>query len=353
VLYFMNQHGVIKKTMVSDIKYQGIDFTKWFCPIHRHNYIARHEGTLKTGVCGEIKIATPNRPWWNLEQLVIDNLDDGDEYYCRFKRGSCSCGSDLMVPKAKKRHIYFAFLEQFRVTDFNNVPEGIAPDDEIHAIGTPLFLKNNHFELHLDWGKKCNFDCSYCPPTIHDNFSPFTSLERVRHLFKLMDLESRVGEKVLIVTGGEPTLGKDLKDLVIMAQEEFGFTDVRINTNGTGNKKLYHWLCDRGCRLDVTFHPEFTTRKIAQKIFEVKRDLVDKQHELGLLVKPKVMGDPDSEFAHEIIEMITEVVGPGWEGHIEIVPIYIRGINKIENSIDRVKRARPHVKDYDPIDEDE
>ena len=123
--------------------------------------------------------------------------------------------------------------------------------------------------------------------------------------------------------------------------------------NGTGNKKLYHWLCDRGCRLDVTFHPEFTTRKIAQKIFEVKRDLVDKQHELGLLVKPKVMGDPDSEFAHEIIEMITEVVGPGWEGHIEIVPIYIRGINKIENSIDRVKRARPHVKDYDPIDEDE
>lgn len=349
----MNQYGVIKQTTVSDIKYQKIDFTKWFCPIHRHNYIARHEGTLKSGVCGEIKIATPNRPWWNLDEIVIDNLDNGDEYFCRFKRGACSCGSDLMVPKAKSRGVYKQFLSVIEQTDFKNVATGVAEDDEIQALGFPRFLTNNHFELHLDWGKKCNFDCSYCPPTIHDNFSPFMSLDRVRHLFELMDLDTRQGEKVLIITGGEPTLGKDLKDLVIMAQDKFFFTDIRVNTNGTGTKQIYRWLTQRGCRIDVTFHPEFTTRKIASKILEIKRELIETDNDLGLLVKPKIMGDPNSEFTHDIIKLMEEHVGEAWTKHLEVIPIYIRGINQIENSIDRVKRAKAHIKDYNELTDDD
>ena len=33
--------------------------------------------------------------------------------------------------------------------------------------------------IHVEWnlGKRCNFDCSYCPAEIHDNTSPHTNIK--------------------------------------------------------------------------------------------------------------------------------------------------------------------------------
>ena len=38
--------------------------------------------------------------------------------------------------------------------------------------------------LHVDWfiGKRCNFDCDYCPDGLHDNYSPHYKFENTKKL---------------------------------------------------------------------------------------------------------------------------------------------------------------------------
>ena len=33
-------------------------------------------------------------------------------------------------------------------------------------------------QIKIEWnlGKRCNYDCSYCPSSIHDSFSPHTDI---------------------------------------------------------------------------------------------------------------------------------------------------------------------------------
>ena len=36
------------------------------------------------------------------------------------------------------------------------------------------------FMVTWDLGRRCNYDCSYCPVTRHDNFSPHATLEELK-----------------------------------------------------------------------------------------------------------------------------------------------------------------------------
>jgi hypothetical protein len=38
-------------------------------------------------------------------------------------------------------------------------------------------LDGNVFQVTWDTGRRCNYDCSYCPAHRHDNFSPHATLE--------------------------------------------------------------------------------------------------------------------------------------------------------------------------------
>ena len=39
--------------------------------------------------------------------------------------------------------------------------------------------------VKVEWnlGKRCNYDCSYCPPVIHDNTSPHTDIQILKMLW--------------------------------------------------------------------------------------------------------------------------------------------------------------------------
>jgi MoaA/NifB/PqqE/SkfB family radical SAM enzyme len=91
--------------------------------------------------------------------------------------------------------------------------------------------------VHVEWnlGKRCNYDCSYCPASIHDNFSPHTD---INVLERAVDRLCDIGKPIRIsLTGGEPCVHPDIEDLL----DYFKRKDihwVNITTNGT---RGYSW----------------------------------------------------------------------------------------------------------------
>lgn len=95
--------------------------------------------------------------------------------------------------------------------------------------------------IRIEWnlGKRCNYDCSYCPSEIHDNNSPHTDIAILKSVVdKLMLLDKPVR---LSFTGGEPTVHPRFKELVEYCKH-VGVSWISITTNGTLPYEFYALL---------------------------------------------------------------------------------------------------------------
>jgi MoaA/NifB/PqqE/SkfB family radical SAM enzyme len=92
-------------------------------------------------------------------------------------------------------------------------------------------------QIKVEWnlGKRCNYDCSYCPSAIHDNHSPHTD---INILEKTVDKLCEIGKPLRIsLTGGEPCVHPDIEDLFDYFKRKNIFW-VNVTTNGT---RGYQW----------------------------------------------------------------------------------------------------------------
>ena len=95
-------------------------------------------------------------------------------------------------------------------------------------------------QIKIEWnlGKRCNYDCSYCPSSIHDSFSPHTDiniLEGVIDQLVALDRPVRIS-----FTGGEPAVHPDFEDLLDYCKRKDIFW-INLTTNGT---RGYRWYLD-------------------------------------------------------------------------------------------------------------
>lgn len=92
--------------------------------------------------------------------------------------------------------------------------------------------------IKVEWnlGKRCNYDCSYCPSSIHDNFSPHTD---INVLEKTVDRLCELGKPLRIsLTGGEPCVHPDIEDLLdYFKRKEISW--INLTTNGTRGAAWY------------------------------------------------------------------------------------------------------------------
>jgi len=94
--------------------------------------------------------------------------------------------------------------------------------------------------IHVEWnlGKRCNFDCGYCPAEIHDNFSPHTDIKILLHAIdELAELDKPIR---LSLTGGEPSVHPKINELLDYATQKFDW--VNMTTNGTRKSRWYSTL---------------------------------------------------------------------------------------------------------------
>ena len=95
--------------------------------------------------------------------------------------------------------------------------------------------------VKVEWnlGKRCNYDCSYCPSSIHDNTSPHTDIEVLKNA---VDNLIALGKPIrLSFTGGEPTVHPKFRELLQYCKH-VGVSWISVTTNGTLPAEFYNTL---------------------------------------------------------------------------------------------------------------
>ena len=98
------------------------------------------------------------------------------------------------------------------------------------------WLHQDSIKVEWNLGKRCNYDCTYCPASIHDNSSPHTNIDILKaSVDKLMTLGKPIR---LSFTGGEPTVHPDFEELVNYCKH-VGISWISVTTNGTRKPAWY------------------------------------------------------------------------------------------------------------------
>ena len=87
----------------------------------------------------------------------------------------------------------------------------------------------------------CNFSCPYCRG-VKDNIKGTIPLEKAKYI---VDLWAKDNLKNIRFSGGEPTVYKDLVELVKYTKSK-GIERIAISTNGSADFKLYEELIEAG-----------------------------------------------------------------------------------------------------------
>lgn len=122
-------------------------------------------------------------------------------------------------------------------------------------------------QIKVEWnlGKRCNYDCSYCPESIHDSYSPHTD---INILEKTVDKLVALGKPLRIsLTGGEPCVHPDIEDLLEYLKRKNVFW-VNLTTNGTRGARWYLHNEMFYNHLVFSLHFENDWRRILQTINE-------------------------------------------------------------------------------------
>jgi MoaA/NifB/PqqE/SkfB family radical SAM enzyme len=92
--------------------------------------------------------------------------------------------------------------------------------------------------IKVEWnlGKRCNYDCTYCPGIIHDNTSEHTNIHT---LTDTVDRLLTIGRPIrLSFTGGEPCIHPRFEELISYAKNQ-GINWISVTTNGTRQPEWY------------------------------------------------------------------------------------------------------------------
>jgi len=101
---------------------------------------------------------------------------------------------------------------------------------------TSRWPHQNSIKVEWNLGKRCNYDCSYCPSVIHDNTSPHTDIATLK---RVVDQLMKLGKPIrLSFTGGEPCVHPKFDELIKYCKH-VGISWISVTTNGTRPYEFY------------------------------------------------------------------------------------------------------------------
>lgn len=179
----------------------------------------------------------------------------------------------------------------------------------IDPLETPALL------ITWDMGRRCNYDCTYCPSYRHDNFSPHAPLNELKstarfvldYATEMVRFKQSRGIK-LSFTGGEPTVhpqfiefGKWLKN----TKQEYldkpmGISRLKLalTSNGTFNKNTCDSLIENYNSVVISYHCE-APQRLKNKV----KDNMVYLKEKGFPPRINVMFHAKPEYFDECIEL--------------------------------------------------
>jgi molybdenum cofactor biosynthesis enzyme MoaA len=133
--------------------------------------------------------------------------------------------------------------------------------------------------LAISWllGKRCNYDCSYCPPHTHDAVSPFldqaSAINFVSNVLKFTEANNK--KIKWSFTGGEPFIDTGFLPLVKMISNHASTEQINVTTNGSLPLKTYVDCENIFAGITISLHlerSEFEIRKTIKKIIHLNKN---------------------------------------------------------------------------------
>lgn len=130
--------------------------------------------------------------------------------------------------------------------------------------------------LRVSVTDQCNFRCIYCMPEEGMIFQPREEVLTFEEIARFVGIVTGLGISKLRLTGGEPTVRKDLPVLVRMLADIPGVRDMAMTTNGFLLKKMSRDLYEAGLprinvsldTLDKEKFKEMTRRDVLHKVLD-------------------------------------------------------------------------------------
>ena len=138
------------------------------------------------------------------------------------------------------RQLYTSTVEGHRHPTFASYLE--------HRAMTDGFSRK-HTYLRISISEKCSLRCVYCMPEGGVDLTPSTELLTVDEIERLVRLFAKAGVTKVRLTGGEPTVRKDLPDIVRRISSVPGIKDVGMTSNGLVLSRTLKELRDNGLNL--------------------------------------------------------------------------------------------------------
>ncbi|AIL32819.1 GTP 3',8-cyclase MoaA [Basilea psittacipulmonis] len=136
--------------------------------------------------------------------------------------------------------------------------------------------------LRLSVTDLCNFRCNYCLPNGYQGKAKPDELT-VDEIATLVSAFSRLGTKKIRLTGGEPTLRKDLPDIIRVCKSTPHIETVALTSNGFHLKKLFPLYQEAGLdKLNISidsFDPdkfyEITGKRESERIVQALDEIIE------------------------------------------------------------------------------
>jgi hypothetical protein len=178
------------------------------------------------------------------------------------KRNVCSCGADLFIPKTKT----IEFKSLLRKGQGLEPQNELRDDNQTEFVAMERTHASTQKQVYWEIGRRCNYDCSYCWPWIHNNTDPHKPLEDLMKATALIEERFTKGEAVnFIISGGEPTANKDFLDW-LRYLNAMGH-HVSLHSNGSRKPDYYQEVIHYG-DLNISVHFEFYDRPKLVKVIE-------------------------------------------------------------------------------------
>lgn len=109
--------------------------------------------------------------------------------------------------------------------------EQIVPKAKQEGVLTDRFGRHHNY-LRISLAERCNLRCTYCMPPEGVPLQPESYLLQTPEILSLAQHFKNHGVNKIRLTGGEPTLRKDLVDILNGLKDMGGFQELAITTNG-------------------------------------------------------------------------------------------------------------------------
>jgi len=157
-----------------------------------------------------------------------------------------------------------------------------------------------------DLGRRCNYDCSYCPSHRHNNYSPHASLEDLVYTFKKLSRYRRVMSEIssldeftVSITGGEPASNPVFWKFCDEMRAIDPLVKVGVTTNGTIPKKHYEKIDNYVHTMTISYHCE-ADPKIKKGVVEA---ILYIAKQTNTYVNVNVMFHSDPEYFQECLDL--------------------------------------------------